>query len=127
MLILQIVAMVLAVVMLARAFNLILLMRWYAKPKSPGEVIYLDDKRVYYTSKGKGSPTIVFEPGLGSSSADWWPIQDELSASALVLTYDRAGYGWSELANGPRTSRQIALELKGLLEDRKSTRLNSSH
>jgi pimeloyl-ACP methyl ester carboxylesterase len=116
MLILQIVAIVLAVVMLGRALNLILLMRWYAKPKSPGEVIYLNDKRVYYTLKGKASPTIVFEPGLGSSSAEWWAIQDELSVSARVLTYDRAGYGWSELANGPRTSRQIALELKGLLE-----------
>jgi pimeloyl-ACP methyl ester carboxylesterase len=116
MLILQIVAIILAAVMLARAFNLILLMRWYAKPKSPGEVIYLNDKRVYYTSKGKGSPTVVFESGLGSSSAEWWAIQEELSASSHVLTYDRAGYGWSESANGPRTSRQIALELKGLLE-----------
>jgi pimeloyl-ACP methyl ester carboxylesterase len=116
MLILQIVAIVLAAVMLARALNLILLMRWYARPKSPGEIIYLNDKRVYYTAKGKGSPTIVFVAGLGSTSAEWWAIQDELSASTGVLTFDRAGYGWSELAHGPRTSRQIALELKGLLE-----------
>ena len=116
MLTLQIVAVVLAAVMLARALNLILLMRWYAKPKSPGEVIYLNDKRVYFTAKGNGSPTIVFEAGLGSISAEWWAIQDEMSASARVLTYDRAGCGWSELVQGPRTSRQIALELKGLLE-----------
>jgi pimeloyl-ACP methyl ester carboxylesterase len=116
MLILQIVAIVLAVVMLARALNLFLLLRWYAKPKPPGEAIYFNDKRVYYTLKGTGSPTIVFEPGLASSSAEWWAIQDELSASARVLTYDRAGIGWSELVNGPRTSRQIAVELKGLLE-----------
>jgi pimeloyl-ACP methyl ester carboxylesterase len=116
MLIIQIVAIVLAVVMLARALNLFLLLRWYAKPKSPGDVIYLNDRRVYYTLKGKGSPAVVCEPGLASSSAEWWAIQDELSGSARVLTYDRAGYGWSELANGPRTSRQIALELKGLLE-----------
>ncbi|MCX6142243.1 MAG: alpha/beta hydrolase [Ignavibacteriales bacterium] len=37
-------------------------------------------------------------------------------STSFCSTYDRAGYGWSELANGPRTSRQIALELKGLLE-----------
>ena len=116
MLILQIVAIVLAAALLARALNLILLMRWYAKPKSPGEVIYLNDKRVYATIKGEGSPTIVFEAGLGSSSAEWWAIQDELSASARVLTYDRAGYGWSEWVSGPRTSREIAVELKSLLE-----------
>jgi pimeloyl-ACP methyl ester carboxylesterase len=116
MLIIQIVAVALAVVMLARALNLFLLIRWYGKPKSPGEVVYLNDKRVFYTTKGKGSPTIVFEAGLGSSSAEWWAIQDELATSTRVLTYDRAGYGWSELANGPRTSRQIAIELKQLLE-----------
>ena len=116
MVILQIVAIVLAAVMLARALNLILLMRWYAKPKSPGEVLYVNDKRVYYTAKGKGSPTVVFEAGLGSASAEWWAIQDELSRSVCVVTYDRAGYGWSELVQGPRTSRQIAIELKTLLE-----------
>ena len=116
MLIIQIVAVGLAAVMLARALNLLLLMRWYGKPKSPGEVVFLNDKRVYYTVKGKGTSTIVFATGLGSSSAEWWAIQDELCTSARVLTYDRAGYGWSELAHGPRTSRQIALELKELLE-----------
>jgi pimeloyl-ACP methyl ester carboxylesterase len=116
MLIIQIVAVVAALVLLARALNLILLMRWYAKPKPPGEVVYPNDKRVYYIAKGTGTPTIIFESGLGSASAEWWAMQDELSASARVLTYDRAGYGWSELVQGPRTSRQIALELKGLLD-----------
>lgn len=116
MVILQIVAVVLAAVMLARALNLILLMRWYARPQSPGEVLYLQDKRVYYTAKGQKSPTIVIEAGLGSTSAEWWTIQTALSSSARVVTYDRAGYGWSELVQGPRTSRQIALELKRLLD-----------
>jgi pimeloyl-ACP methyl ester carboxylesterase len=116
MMILQVVAVVLAAIMLARALNLILLMRWYAKPHAPGEVVYLNNKRVYYTAKGTQSPTIVIEAGLGSSSAEWWGIQDRLAASARVVTYDRAGYGWSELAHGPRSSKKIATELKALLE-----------
>ncbi len=116
MLILQVVAVVLAAVMLARALNLILLLRWYAKPKSPGEVIFLNDKRMYYTVKGNGTPTIVMEAGLGASSAEWWALQDQLSSSVRVLTYDRAGCGWSESTQGPRTSRQVAVELKTLLE-----------
>jgi pimeloyl-ACP methyl ester carboxylesterase len=116
MLIIQIVAIVLAVVLLGRALNLFLLMRWYAKPKPPGEVLFVNEKRVYCAVKGNASPTIVFEAGLGSTSAEWWSIQDELSASARVLSYDRAGYGWSELVQGPRTSRQIAVELKELLD-----------
>ena len=116
MVVLQIVVIVVALILLARALNLILLIRWYANPKSPGETILLDGKRIYYTIKGQGSPSVVIEAGLGSASAEWWQIQDTLSQSARVLTYDRGGYGWSELRHGPRSSRQLAVELKGLLD-----------
>ena len=116
MVVLQIVVIVVAVVLLARALNLVLLIRWYSKPIPPGETLLVNDKRMYYTVKGQGSPTVVIEAGLGSASAEWWQIQDTLAQSARVLTYDRAGYGWSELRHGPRTSRQIALELKALLD-----------
>jgi pimeloyl-ACP methyl ester carboxylesterase len=116
MLIIQIVAVVLALVMLARALNLIMLMRWYTRPLPPGKVEYVNDKRMYYTVKGTGAPAIIIESSLASSSAEWWPIQDQLSAYAPVFTYDRAGYGWSELVQGPRSSRKIAHELRALLD-----------
>jgi pimeloyl-ACP methyl ester carboxylesterase len=116
MVVLQIVVIVIAVVLLGRALNLVLLIRWYSKPKPPGETLLVNDKRIYYTIKGQGSPTVVIEAGLGSASAEWWQIQDTLAQSARVLTYDRAGYGWSELRHDPRTSRQIAFELKALLD-----------
>jgi pimeloyl-ACP methyl ester carboxylesterase len=43
-------------------------------------------------------------------------IQDELANTTRVLTYDRAGYGWSEPADEPRTSEVIAGELKELID-----------
>jgi pimeloyl-ACP methyl ester carboxylesterase len=117
MVILQIVAVVLALVMLTRALNLMLLMRWYAKPAAPGDVTQIRNRRIYYTLKGDQSPTIVIESGLACCSAEWWAIQDKLAETSIVLTYDRAGYGWSELAREPRTSRAIAIELKSLLDE----------
>jgi pimeloyl-ACP methyl ester carboxylesterase len=105
-----------AVLLLARAINLTMLMRWYARPRPPGSTVTVEGRRVYCTVKGEGSPVVVIEAALGTTSAEWWGIQDALAKKTRVLTYDRAGYGWSEYVDGPRTSRQIARELKELLE-----------
>lgn len=117
MTLLQIVIVLIAAILLARAINLIALTRWYSRPKPPGSTINVNGKRIYYTLKGEGTPTVVVETALGASSPEWWTIQNELSKTTRVLTYDRAGYGWSEYAPGPRTSRQIATELKELLQE----------
>lgn len=117
MIALQIVLALLAVALVARVLNLIALMRWYARPKLPGATITMEGRRVYYTLKGEGTPTVVVEGGLGSVSPEWWPLQDKLAKSTRVLTYDRAGYGWSDFAHGARTGHQIAAELRHLLTE----------
>jgi pimeloyl-ACP methyl ester carboxylesterase len=70
---------------------------------------------MYYRVSGEGSPVVVVETDLGTPAAEWWGIQEELSKVTRVLTYDRAGYGWSEFTPQARTSGSIALELKMLL------------
>jgi pimeloyl-ACP methyl ester carboxylesterase len=65
---------------------------------------------------GSAQPTVILESGLGSSSLDWIQIQPQIAKFARVCSYDRAGYGWSDAARGPRTSLQIAKELKALLD-----------
>ncbi|MCX6133893.1 MAG: alpha/beta hydrolase [Ignavibacteriales bacterium] len=112
----QIVAIVLAVLFLLRVINLIVLMRWYQTPKPPGTTVDIDGRRVYYTLKGVGYPTVVIESALGGVSAEWWSIQDELAATTRVLTYDRAGYGWSAPSDEPRFSESVAAELKQLVD-----------
>jgi pimeloyl-ACP methyl ester carboxylesterase len=59
---------------------------------------------------------VILESGLGVSSLGWVQIQPQMAKFARVCSYDRAGYGWSDPARGPRTSLQIAKELKGLLD-----------
>jgi pimeloyl-ACP methyl ester carboxylesterase len=64
---------------------------------------------------GSAGPTVILESGLGSSSLGWVQVQPQIANFARVCSYDRARYGWSDAARGPRTSLQIAKELEALL------------
>jgi pimeloyl-ACP methyl ester carboxylesterase len=59
---------------------------------------------------------VVIENALSSCSAEWWHIAEDISQRAIVLTYDRAGYGRSSASDFQRTPRNIAKELHALLE-----------
>jgi len=65
---------------------------------------------------GEGNPTIVLEAGLMSTGLSWHELQRELSRSFHVVSYDRAGLGWSDLGPMPRTADRIVEELHTLLE-----------
>ena len=65
---------------------------------------------------GKGDPTVILDSGGGVPAVGWIKVQPEVAKFARVCSYDRAGYGWSEPGPLPRTSLQIARELKALLE-----------
>lgn len=69
---------------------------------------------IYCTGKEVG-PTVVVDTGMGDFSTSWQGIQPEVSKSARICTYDRAGYGWSDSSPHPRTATQMANELHQLL------------
>jgi len=64
---------------------------------------------------GTGGPTVILDSGLGVPAAGWILVQPEVAKFTRVCSYDRAGYGWSGASPDPRTSEQIAKELKELL------------
>jgi pimeloyl-ACP methyl ester carboxylesterase len=64
---------------------------------------------------GHGSPTVILDSGMGVPAVGWRMVQPEVAKFARVCSYDRAGYGWSEAGPKPRTSLQIAKELRALL------------
>ena len=72
--------------------------------------------RMNIDCSGEGSPTVVLDSGSGGPSIDWLMVQPEVAKFARVCSYDRAGYGWSDSGPKPRTSLQIAHELKQLLQ-----------
>lgn len=89
--------------------------RWLRAPLAPGKLYDVEGRGVYATVKGEGPVTVVIEGDVGEPSMTWWDVQERLASGARVITYDRAGYGWSERGKQPRTGGRIVGELKSLL------------
>ena len=81
----------------------------------PGTLVKISSHRLHIHCTGQGSPTVIFESGLGGTSLDWVKVQPGVSGFTRACSYDRAGYGWSELGPNPRDAARIAWELERLL------------
>ncbi len=77
--------------------------------------LQLNDKIIEYDLQGLGSPTIVFETGMGQTIETWNPILDSLSKHTQVYAYNRQGYGKSNLINSPRDIVEVVRQLKSNL------------
>ncbi len=75
-----------------------------------------DGRKLHYRQRGTGSPTVVFEAGMGLSSATWGMVQPEVAKHTLAIAYDRAGIGKSDWDDHERTVDRIADDLQELLE-----------
>ncbi|HWY07880.1 MAG TPA: alpha/beta hydrolase [Candidatus Acidoferrales bacterium] len=82
----------------------------------PGRLVDLGSHRLHLLESGHGSPTILLEAGLMSTVLSWSDLQRELSRSFRVVSYDRAGLGWSDQGPMPRTADRIVDELHTMLE-----------
>jgi pimeloyl-ACP methyl ester carboxylesterase len=82
----------------------------------PGKLIDMGTHCLHLLEKGQGSPTIILEAGLMSTVLSWNAIQSTLAQSYRVVSYDRAGLGWSDLGPMPRTAERMVQELHTLLQ-----------
>jgi len=84
----------------------------------PGEIYRINTHDMHLYSVGEGKSTIVFVTGSGTPSAftDYYWLQSELQKYARTVSYDHAGYGWSEKTNIPRTIDTVVEELHELLQ-----------
>jgi pimeloyl-ACP methyl ester carboxylesterase len=71
--------------------------------------------RLYLDCTGTGSPTVVLENGLNEISPLWSAVTAQISRTTRVCTFDRAGQGWSDDAEGPQDGRAVAIDLHTLL------------
>ena len=83
---------------------------------APGKLFDAGGHLLHLNIKGKGDPVIIFENGSGDFSFIWDLVQPEISKITKTVTYDRAGYAWSEEGPLPRSGKQIAYELHTALE-----------
>ena len=81
----------------------------------PGHIVRVNEGRIHIHATGEGTPTVVFESGMGASCLSWTLVQPQVAQFTRAVSYDRAGHGWSDSAREPRTAQQIAQELHMLL------------
>jgi pimeloyl-ACP methyl ester carboxylesterase len=77
----------------------------------PGQIV---DGLHAYTA-GAGGPVVVLEAGLAASSLSWSLVQSRVAEFTTVVSYDRAGLGWSIAAPPRQTALDAAHALARLL------------
>ncbi len=91
-----------------------------AKYPAPGKMVDIGGYRLHIYCIGDGpGPTVVLDMGLGGNMLYWSLVQSEIAKFARVVSYDRAGLGWSDKSPLPRTSQNLVSELHDLLHKAK--------
>jgi pimeloyl-ACP methyl ester carboxylesterase len=81
----------------------------------PGRLVKAGAQRLHVYETGEGDPTVILEAGISATICNWQRVQPEIAKFTRVLSYDRAGLGWSDRARTPRTVSQIVEELHKML------------
>ena len=91
---------------------------WRDRRRFPpaGRLVRVNEMQMHIHVTGEGTPTVLFESGMGASCLSWTLVQPQVAQFTRAVSYDRAGHGWSDPARGPRTAHQIAQELHTLLD-----------
>ena len=87
---------------------------------APGEFVALPDGRsLHLQVSGEGDgPVIVLEAGASASSSSWAWIQPRLSERYQVVSYDRAGLGWSDPSTHGSDVEPVVGDLHAALDER---------
>jgi pimeloyl-ACP methyl ester carboxylesterase len=84
----------------------------------PGRMLDVGEGRsIHVHEQGAASPTVVLEAGVSASSLNWRRVQESIAAQTRAVAYDRAGLGWSDSAETPRTASNLAMELRAALRE----------
>jgi pimeloyl-ACP methyl ester carboxylesterase len=86
-------------------------------------LIDVGDHKLHFVITKKGEPTILLESGGGADASQWEGIQQKLAneTNVTVISYDRAGYGKSEL---PNTSYSLKTDVQDLHKCLKTLGIN---
>jgi pimeloyl-ACP methyl ester carboxylesterase len=73
-------------------------------------------RRLLLHRSGQGGPAVVFLPGAGHVGLDYLNVHQQVAEITTSVLYDRAGTGWSDDVDLPRTAKTVAAELRQLLQ-----------
>ncbi len=81
-----------------------------------GQRVDIGGRKLHLDCRGQGSPTVVFEDGLGTAGAlGWTAVLARVSPWTRACAYSRAGILGSDPASGVRHARAITDDLHALL------------
>ena len=86
-------------------------------PPPLGKLVDAGGHLIHLNVMGKDDPAVIMENGSFDFSFIWSLVQPEVSKFTRVVSYDRAGYAWSETGPLPRTSHQLVYELHTALQN----------
>ena len=73
-------------------------------------------RRLHVNVMGQGGPVVILEGGIAASSLSWALVAKQVAEFTTVVTYDRAGFGWSDPAPHRCTALDSARDLALLLD-----------
>jgi pimeloyl-ACP methyl ester carboxylesterase len=80
-----------------------------------GRYYQTEGRRLLLHRSGSGSPAVVFLAGGGAVGLDYLNVQQRAAELTTSVIYDRAGTGWSDSVDLPRTLAEVTDELRTLL------------
>ena len=78
-----------------------------------------ETQKINTLTKGTGSPTIIFESGLGTPLNNWDKVQSKISDNYKTISYDRKGIGQSTATDTRRTLENLVNDLDNLIRQNK--------
>ena len=86
-------------------------------PAHPGAMIEVDGRALHYVETSGHTTTVLLDAGGGTFSTFWQPVQHLLGKQTpwRVISYDRAGLGWSDTRPGEYHIGEDADDLLGLI------------
>lgn len=84
-----------------------------------GKMVDIGGYKLHMIDSQVGKATVVIDSAIGQKTLDWCLVQPEIAKFARVITYDRAGYAWSDVSPLARTSSNIVQELRTMLQNTK--------
>ena len=64
-------------------------------------------------ASGTGGPVVVFLPGAGLTGLGYLNLHEQAARFTTSLLYDRAGTGWSDHAELPRSATEVSRTADG--------------
>jgi len=80
-----------------------------------GEMVDIGGYRLHMHVEGEGTPTVILDAGAGGIGLAWEFVRPVIAKVTRVVTYDRAGLGWSDPSPYPRDTFTMAVELHTML------------